>query len=267
MIEGGLDIALMVIMGYFFLRGIFRGVVKEVVAVLGLFVAFWVASVYWPLGEEHLKAIFDLEGQRGIISFVFIFFVVYFLISVISIFIDKIIKLTISPVISALLGAVVGTVKGILVCSVILIGAETFIKPTESFFTKSEMWPYFQPVTKQAREWMPEALRRALKTRINLPIIGEIGGDSGGSAPSLLPAPGSLDAMNWETIQNLLTTRAEAITPAWREKLQSLTSGESLSPDDLKKFIADHPNLFPRSSDVPANPPGAAPTWAQPASE
>lgn len=260
MTEGGLDIALTVIMGYFFLRGVFRGVVKEVVAVLGLFVAFWVASVYWPLGEEHMKAIFDMPGQRGVTSFVLIFVVVYFLISIISIFVDKIIKLTISPVVSALLGAVVGVVKGVLVCSVLLIGAETFLKPTEKFFTTSELWPYFQPVTNQARDWMPEALRSILKLKKNLPVIGD-------ARPEASPAPvspASMEAVDWKTIQNLLATRSEAISPAWRDKLRGITGGESLSKEDIKRFVSDHPNLFSRS---PAAPAGTAPTWAQPAGE
>ena len=89
MTEGGLDIALLVILGYFVLRGVFLGVVKEVVSVLGLFVAFWVASVYWPMGDQHLKAIFDVPAQRGVTSFILIFAIVYFLLSIVSIFVDK----------------------------------------------------------------------------------------------------------------------------------------------------------------------------------
>lgn len=262
MFEGGLDIALLVILGYFFLRGIFRGVVKEVVAVLGLFVAFWVASVYWPLGDEHLRAIFDLPGQRGVISFILIFVVVYFLISIISIFVDKIIKLTISPVVSALLGAVVGVMKGVLVCAILLVGAETFLKPTEKFFTTSTLWPYFQPVTNQAKAWMPEALRLAMNFKKTLPVIGEPHGDAGQAAPT--PAA-SMDSVDWNTIQNILRTRPEAITPAWRDKLRNIASGEAFTKEDLKRFISDHPALF---SSAPA--PGAtsgqvAPSWPQPA--
>ena len=45
-----LDIALTVILSYFLIRGVFRGLVKEVVGILGLAVAFWAASVYWLAG-------------------------------------------------------------------------------------------------------------------------------------------------------------------------------------------------------------------------
>jgi membrane protein required for colicin V production len=266
MFEGGLDIALVVILGYFVLRGLFRGVVKEVVAVLGLFVAFWVAGVNWELAEMHLKPIFDMPGQRGISGFIIIFAVVYFFTSLISIFVDKIVKLTISPVVSGLLGSVVGVIKGVLVCGILMAGAQVFMKPNEPFFTTSQLWPYLQPVTAQASAWMPEGLRRALTAKPVEPRSGALG-RPGGATPAV-----PLDAVDWKAIQDILKNNPEAIQPAWRNKLQNLSGGEALSSEDRKRFINDHPNLFSRAALPPgqparAAPAGPAPSWPQPATE
>ncbi|KXS56878.1 MAG: hypothetical protein AMR96_00390 [Candidatus Adiutrix intracellularis] len=264
MIEGGLDIALLVILGYFILRGLFRGVVKEVVAVLGLFVAFWVASVYWPLGELHLKTIFDLPGQRGITSFIIIFVIIYFFISLLSFFVDKIVKMTITPVASSLLGAMVGVIKGTLVCGIILSGVQVFLKDNEPFFQTSKLWPYLAPVTSQAKAWMPEGLRQALAFAVkNAPFI-----DGGGPPPTALPA--SLDVVDWKTIRSILQKKPESVTPIWQEKLRNISSGEALNPEDLKRFMTDHPDLFskPSAPNKPATAPiPAIPTWPQPATE
>lgn len=260
MVENGLDIALLVVLGYFFIRGAFRGVVKEVVAVLGLFVAFWVASVYWPLGSEHLKTIFGLPGQRGIISFIVIFIVVYFLISIISIFVDKVVKMTISPVVSSLLGAVAGLIKGILVCGIILAGAENFLRPTEKFFTSSALWPYMKPVTEQAKAWMPEGLRNILNIK-QLPPRSSSGVDLD-SEEDLAPWP-DLESVDWKTIEALLIARPEAVSPGWRDKFRNISGGETLSPEDLKRFISEHPALF--AARAPTEPDSTAPTWPQPA--
>ena len=262
MIEGGLDIALLVILGYFVLRGLFRGVVKEVVAVLGLFVAFWVASVYWPLGEMHLKPIFDMPGQRGISSFIIIFAVVYFFTSIISIFVDKIVKLTISPVISGLLGAVVGVVKGVLVCGILMVGAQEFLKPTEPFFATSKLWPHLKPVTAQALAWMPEGLQRARQAKAVEPQKS-LPGRAGAAAPA---AP--LGEVDWKTIQDILRNDPETILPAWRSILTNLSGGEALSSEGLKRFISDHPHLVSQAPLPPGQtpdvaPPGAAPRWPQ----
>jgi membrane protein required for colicin V production len=268
MFEGGLDIALLVILGYFLLRGLFRGVVKEVVAVLGLFVAFWVAGVYWDLAEMHLKPIFDMRGQRGISAFIIIFTVVYFFTGLISIFVDHIVKVTISPVVSGLLGAVVGVIKGILVCGILMSGAQVFLKPNEPFFTTSQFWPYLKPVTAQAMAWMPEGLQRALTAKaVPEPLSGGAGRPGPGPAPTV-----ALDAVDWKNIQDILKNNPEAILPAWRSKIQNLSGGEALSPEELKRFISDHPNLFYRAPLPPGQKPaptpaGTAPTWPQPATE
>lgn len=273
---GWLDYALLVIMGYFFLRGLFRGVVKEIVAVLGIFVAFWVASLYWPLGEEHLKPIFDLPGQRGVISFFLIFVVVYFLTGIISIFFDKIVKMTISPVLSAIFGSVVGLTKGILFCAVLMTVPLTFLKPDEKFFTSSELWPHLQPLTNQAKAWMPEALQSIMKAKRALPTA--LGGGAGVPADTAATAI-SMDSVDWSTIKNLLATRPNDISPAWQDKLRNVSGPEALSKEDLKRFISDHPALFTRPA--PAAPAGtqpsaaadqspgggSAPSWPQPATE
>lgn len=271
MIEGGLDIALLVVLGYFILRGLFRGVVKEVVAVLGLFVAFWVASVYWPLGELHLKTIFDLPGQRGITSFIIIFVIIYFFISILSFFVDKIVKMTITPVASSLLGAIVGIIKGTLVCSIMLSGVQVFLKDSAPFFQTSKLWPYLAPVTNQAKAWMPEGLRQALAFAVqNVPFIDNSGQPPTAADPPQFTLPASLDAVDWKTIRNILQKIPETVTPAWQEKLRNISSGEALTPEDLKRFISDHPDLFakPSAPNKPATAPiPAAPTWPQPATE
>ncbi|MDR2724489.1 MAG: CvpA family protein [Candidatus Adiutrix sp.] len=267
MFEGGLDIALLVILGYFLLRGLFRGVVKEVVAVLGLFVAFWVAGVYWDLAEMHLKPLFDMRGQRGISAFIIIFTVVYFFTGMISIFMDHIVKVTISPVVSGLLGAVVGMIKGILVCGILMSGAQVFLKPGEPFFATSQLWPYLKPVTAQALAWMPEGLHRALTAKaVPEPLSGAAGRPGGGAAT---PAA-SFDSVDWKSIQDILKNNPEAILAPWRNKIQNLSGGEALSPEDIKRFISDHPNLLSRAPLPPGQnpaPAGTTPTWPQPATE
>lgn len=263
MVEGGLDIALMVVMGYFVLRGIFRGVVKEVVTVLGLFVSFWAAGVYYPLGAQHLSAIFDQDAQRNVVSFFFIFAVVYFLLSILSIFVDKIVKLTISPIISALLGAVVGVIKGVLLCAIFLTVAQFFLKPDDKFFTNSQLWPFFQPVAAQAKAWMPESLRQATS------YARQVASSIVKGEPIF---PTSLDAVDWKTIKDIMAKHPEMITPPWRDKLRSMPNPAALTKEDIKRFVEDHRNLFTSGQplEVPQAAPngtGQPPSWPQPATE
>ncbi|MDR0882895.1 MAG: CvpA family protein [Candidatus Adiutrix sp.] len=263
MFEGGLDISLMVVLGYFLLRGLFRGVVKEVVAVLGIFIAFWGAGLYYPLAEEHLKVIFNIDGQRKIISFILVFMVVYFLISIISVFFDKIVKLAISPVISSLLGGVIGVLKGGLICGILLSGAETFLKPDDKFFTDSQIRPWIQPVTEQAKAWMSQELRAAITARRS-PALPKYQSESAGQPPA---APLSTATVDWPAIQKVLAARPEEISPAWREKLKNIGNAAAFTEEDKKRFISEHPNLFSSAPSAPPRQGAAAPSWPQPATE
>ena len=264
MTEGGLDIALLVVLGYFVLRGVFLGVVKEVVSVMGVFVAFWVASIYWPMGDQHLKAIFDVPSQRGVTSFILIFAIVYFLLSIVSIFVDKIIKLTIGPLASGLLGAVAGAIKGFLVCGILMAGAETFLRADEKLFTNSTIWPYLKPVTEQAIAWMPESLRSIINvSRLPTPLSTLL--DTKDDDDMTVPLPG-MNSVDLKTIRHILDTQPEAVTKAWQDKLRNITDGTGLTLAERKRFISDHPDLFasPKPNKT-GDQSGTAPSWPQPA--
>lgn len=267
-----MDVALLVIMAYFLLRGIFRGVVKEIVAVLGIFIAFWVAGLYWPIGDEHLRGIFDSPGHRGVVSFIIIFSVVYFLIGIISIFVDKIVKITISPIVSSLLGAVVGCLKGLLVCAVLLAMFTAFIKPDDAFFTKSELWPHIAPISKKVKEIMPVALKRAMEAKRSLPPVNaryrlDQGENNSGGA-SL--APSETPLIDWPIIKNILAAHPGEVSPSWRDKIRNLPDNQPLNAEEIKRFIADHPDLFNKAGASALNAESlkaSPPTWPQPAGE
>ncbi|MDR2455674.1 MAG: CvpA family protein, partial [Deltaproteobacteria bacterium] len=155
-----LDIALTVILSYFLIRGIFRGLVKEVVGILGLFVAFWAASVYWSAGAEQIKVVLDISpDRRGILSFIIIFAIVYFLVGLMSIFIDKIVKLTITPLCSGLAGGALGVLKGSVLCVILLTATTSFLKPDNVFYADSVVWPTVSPWCVEVKSWFPESLR------------------------------------------------------------------------------------------------------------
>ena len=75
----GLDIALLVVLIFFFLRGIFRGFVKEIVGVLALVVGFVIASSYYAALGDALKPLIQQLDYRNTIGFEILFLVAFFL--------------------------------------------------------------------------------------------------------------------------------------------------------------------------------------------
>jgi membrane protein required for colicin V production len=240
-----LDIWLVVVLAYFLIRGIFRGLVKEAVSFLGVFVAFWVAAVYWPNGAEQLKGVVNEAAYQSVLSFVIIFLVTYFLVGLLSIFVDKIVKLVITPFVSSIFGGLIGLVKGVGLAVVVLACSTVFIGQDEPFYRDSVAWGYFDPMTAELKSFLPDDLGRHMGKR-----RGVISGVLGAEAPPVAAPGARVGALapptDYRGIMAIVEKYPDQIKPIWKERLASMGPGilES-APAFLPGFIHDHPNLFP----------------------
>ncbi|MDR1313982.1 MAG: CvpA family protein [Deltaproteobacteria bacterium] len=256
-----LDIALAVVLSYFLIRGIFRGLVKEVVGILGLFIAFWVASAYWELGAAQLTSLTDREEYRGVLSFAAIYLIVYFLVGLLSIFVDKIVKLTISPLVSSVFGGALGFVKGAALSAVVLTAVMGFLYTKDDFFTNSKAWAFAKPLTEEIKTWIPESVKGFIDKRQAM-VSGSLTPrlQAPASAPARPPASapaaplGLQPPVDYPTLMDIVRQHTFQIQPSWMEKLDGMTP-EQVSPEVIRDFIRDHPSLF---AQAPARP------WPQP---
>lgn len=274
-----LDIAICVILAYFLIRGIFRGLVKEVVGILGLFVAFWAASVYWKAGADQLTPIIDSATYRAVLSFVVIYLIVYFLIGLISVFFDKIIKITITPISSGLAGGGLGLFKGAALCVIILAASTAFLKPNHTFFTDSWAWPKAKPMCEKVKEWMPETLRSLINSS---PILtGSLEPPATQSPPARPQAAPPADAkaptgtglsapIDFQSLVKMINDNPTLVNPAWVEKIKTLTP-DMFNAELVNTFIRENPNLFAGFNSGAAPQAGAPaqtqPSWPTPARE
>ncbi|MDR3152768.1 MAG: CvpA family protein [Deltaproteobacteria bacterium] len=259
-----LDIALAVVLAYFLIRGIFRGLVKEVVGILGLFIAFWVASAYWQLGADQLTPLTDRPGYRGVLSFAAIYLIVYFLIGLLSIFVDKIVKLAVTPLVSSAFGGALGLLKGAALCLVVLTAVMGFLYTKDDFFTNSKAWTYARPLTEEIRTWIPERIKGFIEERqamVSGSLSPRLQAPAAGTAPPGSPAAPSQAAplglqppVDYPTLMAIVRAHPLLITPAWMEKLDGMNP-QSVDQATVRDFIRDHPNLF---SPAPSRP------WPQP---
>ncbi|MDR2349772.1 MAG: CvpA family protein [Deltaproteobacteria bacterium] len=254
-----LDIALTVVLSYFLLRGLFRGLVKEIVGILGLFVAFWVAATWWQTGAEHLTPVTDKASYRGVLSFVIIYLVVYFLVGLVSVFVDKIVKLTLTPVVSSIFGGVLGLLKGAALSVILLTAVTAFLFTSDSFFEKSMAWSHAKPLVEELKSFLPSKLEGYIGER-----QGEVRGSLAGTLPRNPARPaatpgralGLTPPSDYPSLMTIKREHPMDILPAWMEKLEDLKP-EALDRDTLTGFVKDHPHLF-------SAPPPGSPPWPQP---
>lgn len=164
----GLDIALFVVLFFFFVRGIFRGFVKEFTSIVGVAAGFLLASRFYPAAADALKPVVQNAAYRQALGFQVMFLGIFFLVSLLGVVMDRLIKLTITNVANSLAGAALATAKGLVISAVVLMAATAFITPDSKFFKESASWPYMRTFSQKLKEYVPDDLQKALKDKTNI---------------------------------------------------------------------------------------------------
>ena len=139
-----LDIAILVIIAGFLLKGVFRGLLKEVCSLLGLLVGGFLAFRYQgPLGE----VIMDASGWPSQLSLV-LAFLALFLSSVVffglfGYLLSRFVKLVFLGGMNRVAGAIFGIIQGVLLLAVVLfaVSLRPLPKTIEPVFLQSQLAP------------------------------------------------------------------------------------------------------------------------------
>ncbi|MCF8067347.1 MAG: CvpA family protein [Desulfobacterales bacterium] len=132
------DIVIIVILGFCLIRGIFRGLVKEVSSIVGVLGGAYAAYSYYPdMAKLLSRWIFDPVIQN-IIGFLIIFSLIFFLISLLGIVIKYLMKIVFLGGVDRVCGGGFGLIKGVLISAVLLFMLTSFL-PKNSDLVKDSM--------------------------------------------------------------------------------------------------------------------------------
>ena len=120
------DIIIIVILGYSVVRGLFRGLVKEVSSIIGVLGGFYAAYTYYMVVTQLLSRWISDTEYLNVLSFFIIFCIVFFVVSILGVVINYILKIAFLGWVDRICGAGFGTMKGILIVSVILVALTAF---------------------------------------------------------------------------------------------------------------------------------------------
>jgi membrane protein required for colicin V production len=160
------DIIVIVILGYCFIRGIFRGLVKELSSIIGVFGGFYAAYTYYPDLAKPLSKWIANTGYLNILSFLIIFCVVFMVISILGIIINYLLKIVFLGWLDRVSGAMFGAMKGILIVSVLLIALTAFLPKGTPVIKDSLLSPYVTLVSEKMAEVISKDMHHAFSTKI-----------------------------------------------------------------------------------------------------
>ena len=185
-----LDIAVGVVLLFFLLRGLFRGFVKEVVGVLGLFAAFFIAARYYPEAAELFGRFLQNPAYRNTVGFLVLLLALFFLFGLFGLILDKLVKIALPRSVNSILGGLVALCKGLILAALVLMTTTAFISPDSQLFTGSRSWPYLRFLAESLKQWIPSDLKQSVEYKLERlpadlkPITPGLTGDEDQQVPA-----------------------------------------------------------------------------------
>jgi membrane protein required for colicin V production len=160
------DILTVVIIGFCLIRGMFRGLVKELSSIIGAMAGFYAAYSYYAYLAKLLSQYLSFTTYSEIISFLLIFCAVFIIISVFGVIIKYLLSISFLGWADRICGAAFGLIKGLLIAFVLFIAFTTFLPKDNTIMKKSLLAPYLSYVPAQMIKIVNQDMKRQFTKNI-----------------------------------------------------------------------------------------------------
>jgi membrane protein required for colicin V production len=154
----GVDIAILSIIGVSVITGLYRGFVRELLA-LGIWIfSFWGAAHYSKQASIYLKPYITQDTLRMVLAFVGVMFVILILGSLIASLIGLLLKRSGLSGTDRLLGMVFGWVRGAFIITLIIVVVKISGFPEKEYADSSKFYHAFNPAVQWMSGYVPKIL-------------------------------------------------------------------------------------------------------------
>ncbi|WP_347988985.1 CvpA family protein [Methylomonas sp. AM2-LC] len=145
--------------------GLFRGFIKEALAMLIWIVAFWVGSQYCHEFSALFQDTINQVAVRTALAFVLLFIGTVMLGSLISFLLSKLVQKSGLKFTDRLLGLGFGVVRGFVLVGVLVLVAGFTPLPEQSWWRQSKFLPSFQSLAVWLKDRIPSNVADYIKFR------------------------------------------------------------------------------------------------------
>jgi membrane protein required for colicin V production len=156
-----LDILISLIAGFCIVRGIFRGIVKEITSIVGVFVGFYTAYTYYPLVAKWLSKLITITNRSylDIMSFFLCFTIIFLAIGFVGVILKQLCKAAVLGWADRILGGTFAAVKAVLIASVLLVALTTFLPRNSPVIRDSVLAPRISFVGEKLIAVIPKQMK------------------------------------------------------------------------------------------------------------
>lgn len=156
-----LDILIIVILSFCLIRGVFRGLIKELSSIIGVLGGFYAGYTYYVVAAKLLSRWISNEGYLNILSFLIIFCGVFIIVSILGVVIKYLLNIAFLGWVDRICGAGFGIMKGILIASVLLMIFTAFLPKGAPIMKNSLLAPHVTQIS----EKMAKVVSKDMKSK------------------------------------------------------------------------------------------------------
>lgn len=157
------DYTVLLIIGISIIVSMMRGALREVLAIAGWLVAFYVAKIYAVQLVPVLPQDIPTEPLKVLAAFLILFLGVLLIASLLTIALSSIIKKIGLNWLNRFLGALFGFARGLLIVCILVFLAGLTSLPKDARWTNAMFSSPLEALVKAALPWVPQAVAKHIK--------------------------------------------------------------------------------------------------------
>ncbi|MBF0451304.1 MAG: CvpA family protein [Candidatus Magnetomorum sp.] len=164
-----LDYVIAGVVGFCLVRGLFRGLVKEISSIVGVFAGYYCACNFYKPCAEIVQEwnIITNPAYIKIIVFFCLFCLIFIFIGLIGVIIRYLLRELFIRWVDTVFGGGFGMVKGVLITSVLLIPLTTFLPDDDLLMKDSILAPHVTVLSQKMVRLVPEHLKEKFNTKVD----------------------------------------------------------------------------------------------------
>lgn len=160
------DIVIITIFGFCVIRGSFRGLIKELAAIIGVLGGFYGAYTYYTELAKPLSEWISNVSYLNILSFLIIFCVIFIIITIIGIIIKYLLNVVFLGWVDRICGVGFGFIKATLIVSVLLITFTAFLPKGAPVVKNSLLAPHITLISEKMIKVVPKDMKDEFTNKI-----------------------------------------------------------------------------------------------------
>jgi membrane protein required for colicin V production len=158
-----IDIIVLAIIGVSVLIGVWRGLVREVLALVAWVAAFLLSNFLAPEAAKLLPRGMGSEEVRLLVSYVIVFIIVLVALSVLAILASKLVKVVGLGPADRAVGGVFGLARGVLLVLILVLLAGLTSLPRQSVWRDAALRGALEAAAVYIKTWLPSDLSKRIK--------------------------------------------------------------------------------------------------------